>query len=71
MQAQVPIHISNNQSDNKVRELELKVELLETALQEAAASAEIGISQALAQGAHRCHAADTLNDLEATQRVCF
>ncbi|KAM0825410.1 hypothetical protein ACQ4PT_069580 [Festuca glaucescens] len=48
MQAQVPIRISNSRSDNKVRELELKVELLETELREAAAS-EIGLYSVVAE----------------------
>ena len=48
MQAQVPIRISNNRSDNKVRELELKVELLETELREAAVS-EIGLYSVVAE----------------------
>lgn len=48
MQAQVPICISNNRSDNKVRELELKVELLETELREAAVS-EIGLYSVVAE----------------------
>ncbi|CAM0949976.1 unnamed protein product [Alopecurus aequalis] len=48
MQAQVPIRISNNRSDNKVRELELKVELLETELRETAAS-EIGLYSVVAE----------------------
>lgn len=48
MQAQVPIRISNSRSDNKVRELELKVEMLETELREAAAS-EIGLYSVVAE----------------------
>lgn len=48
MQAQAPVRISNNRSDNKIRELERKVELLETELQEAAAS-EIGLYSVAAE----------------------
>lgn len=48
MQAQAPIRISNNRNDNKVRELELKVELLEAELREAAAS-EIGLYSVVAE----------------------
>jgi hypothetical protein len=48
MQAQMPIRISNKRCDNKVRELELKVELLETELREAAAS-EIGLYSVVAE----------------------
>lgn len=48
MQTQVPIRISNNRSDNRVRELEIKVELLETELRETAAS-EIGLYSVIAE----------------------
>lgn len=47
-QAQVPIRISNNRNDSKVRELELRVELLEAELREAAA-AEIGLYSVVAE----------------------
>ncbi|XP_062204150.1 uncharacterized protein LOC133906303 [Phragmites australis] len=48
LQAQEPIRISNNRSDSKVRELELKVELLEAELREVAAS-EIGLYSVIAE----------------------
>lgn len=48
LQVQEPIRISNNRSDSKVRELELKVELLEAELREAAA-AEIGLYSIIAE----------------------
>ncbi|XP_052138723.1 uncharacterized protein LOC127757269 [Oryza glaberrima] len=47
-QAQVPIRISNNRNDTKVRELELRVELLEAELRETAA-AEIGLYSVIAE----------------------
>ncbi|KAF0890017.1 hypothetical protein E2562_035135 [Oryza meyeriana var. granulata] len=47
-QAQVPIRISNNRTDSKVRELELRVELLEAELRETAA-AEIGLYSVIAE----------------------
>uniref|UniRef100_A0A0E0FAN3 C2 NT-type domain-containing protein n=1 Tax=Oryza meridionalis TaxID=40149 RepID=A0A0E0FAN3_9ORYZ len=47
-QAQVPIRISNNRNDSKVRELELRVELLEAELRETAA-AEIGLYSVIAE----------------------
>lgn len=48
LQVQEPIRISNNRNDNKVRELELKIELLEAELREAAA-AEIGLYSIIAE----------------------
>ncbi|KAJ1257479.1 hypothetical protein BS78_K018800 [Paspalum vaginatum] len=48
LQVQEPIRISSNRNDNKVRELELKVELLESELREAAA-AEIGLYSIIAE----------------------
>ncbi|XP_062202527.1 uncharacterized protein LOC133904900 isoform X2 [Phragmites australis] len=48
LQVQEPIRISNNRNDSKVRELELKVELLEAELREAAA-AEIGLYSVIAE----------------------
>ncbi|WVZ89969.1 hypothetical protein U9M48_036314 [Paspalum notatum var. saurae] len=48
LQLQEPIRISSNRNDNKVRELELKVELLEAELREAAA-AEIGLYSIIAE----------------------
>lgn len=45
---QEPIRISNNRNDSKVRELELKVELLEAELRETAA-AEIGLYSVIAE----------------------
>uniref|UniRef100_J3NCC8 C2 NT-type domain-containing protein n=1 Tax=Oryza brachyantha TaxID=4533 RepID=J3NCC8_ORYBR len=47
-QAQVPIRISNNRNDSKIRELELRVELLEAELRETAA-AEIGLYSVIAE----------------------
>ncbi|KAG8051086.1 hypothetical protein GUJ93_ZPchr0009g438 [Zizania palustris] len=47
-QAHVPIRISNNRNDSKVRELELRVELLEAELRETAA-AEIGLYSVIAE----------------------
>nr|CAB3463404.1 unnamed protein product [Digitaria exilis] len=48
LQVQEPIRISNNRNDSKVRELELKVELLEAELREVAA-AEIGLYSIIAE----------------------
>ncbi|KAL5224479.1 hypothetical protein ABZP36_011118 [Zizania latifolia] len=48
LQAQVPIRISNNRNDSKVRELELRVELLEAELRETAA-AEVGLYSVIAE----------------------
>ncbi|TVU51511.1 hypothetical protein EJB05_02943 [Eragrostis curvula] len=48
LHVQEPIRISNNRNDSKVRELELKVELLEAELREAAA-AEIGLYSVIAE----------------------
>lgn len=48
LQVQQPIRISNNRNDSKVRELELKVELLEAELREIAA-AEIGLYSIIAE----------------------
>ncbi|KAK3136398.1 hypothetical protein QOZ80_5BG0433500 [Eleusine coracana subsp. coracana] len=48
LHAQEPIRISNNRNDSKVRELELKVELLEAELRETAA-AEIGLYSVIAE----------------------
>uniref|UniRef100_A0A0D9XY10 C2 NT-type domain-containing protein n=1 Tax=Leersia perrieri TaxID=77586 RepID=A0A0D9XY10_9ORYZ len=47
-QAHVPIRISNNRNDSKVRELELRVELLEAELRETAA-AEIALYSVIAE----------------------
>jgi hypothetical protein len=48
LHVQEPIHISDNQNESKVQELELKVELLEAELREAAA-AEIGLYSVIAE----------------------
>ncbi|KAG0520623.1 hypothetical protein BDA96_08G090000 [Sorghum bicolor] len=48
LQVQEPIRISNNRNDNKVRELELRIELLEAELREAAA-AEVGLYSIIAE----------------------
>ncbi|KAL6905866.1 hypothetical protein ACP4OV_003467 [Aristida adscensionis] len=48
LQVQEPIRISNNRNDSKVRELELKVELLEAELREVAA-AEISLYSVIAE----------------------